>query len=88
MRAGTNALEVELDSRGRVPLGRIATSSRYRVTQSEDGEIILTPVVSISQRELALLRNPEMVAKLRRSIAQAEAGQLKPYNPGSLEEDD
>jgi hypothetical protein len=87
MRA-TPPLEVEVDSRGRVPLRRVATSRRYRVTRSDDGEITLTPVVSVLERELALLSNPEMAARLRRSIAEAEAGQLKPYHPGASDDVD
>jgi hypothetical protein len=77
------ALEVETDSRGRVSLGKVSKpGTRYRVTQKEDSELVLTPVVSISARELALFQNPEMADKLRRSIAQAEAGELKDYGPG------
>ena len=50
--------------------------------ETEDCELVLTPVVSVSARELALLQNPEVASKLRRSIAQAEAGELKDYGPG------
>ena len=84
----TTTKEVELDSRGRAPLGRIATHQRYRLEKFEDGSILLTPVVSISQRELDFLSNPDLVASVRLGIAQAHAGQLKPYDPGPLVEDD
>ena len=82
-------LEVETDSRGRVPLGKIVDHhQRYRATAHVDGEITLTPVVTLSQRELNLLRNPELSAKLRNSIAEAEAGKLTPYDLGPVELDD
>jgi hypothetical protein len=83
----TTTVEVETDSRGRVPLGKIiGHHQRYRATAHEDGEILLTPIVTVSQRELDLLRNPEMSAKLRTSIAEAEAGKLTPYDPGPVED--
>jgi hypothetical protein len=77
-----------LDSRGRVPLGRIATSPRYRVEKLESGEILLTPIVSITERELAVLANPELVARIQRGIAQMKAGQVKPYTPKPIVEDE
>jgi hypothetical protein len=77
-------IEVELDSRGRVPLGRIATAQRYRVEKLDDGDILLTPVVSISERELAVLANPELVARIKRGVGQMKAGQVRPYTPKSI----
>jgi len=89
MPTNETTLEVETDSRGRVPLGKIiGHHQRYRATAHEDGEILLTPIVTVSQRELNLLRNPELSAKLRASIAEAEAGKLTPYNPGPVEDDE
>jgi hypothetical protein len=74
------SLEVETDSRGRVPLGKIVRQhQRFRADVLESGDILLTPVVVVTERELALLRNPEMSAKLRASIAEAERGELVPY---------
>lgn len=54
-------LEVELDSRQRLPLGRIVQphQQRFRVSVLASGEYLLTPVVSIPERELAMLRNPQ-----------------------------
>jgi hypothetical protein len=81
------ALEVETDARGRVSLGKISKpGTRYRVVETEDCELVLTPVVSVSARELALLQNPEAAKKLRHSIAQAEAGEMKSYQPGHFSE--
>jgi hypothetical protein len=81
-------LEIELDSRGRAPLGRIATSPRYRVERLNDGEIILTPVISITERELAVLANPELVASIKLGVAQMNAGDVKPYTPVPIVDND
>ena len=75
--------EVEIDGRGRISVGRLARGrDRFRVTQLEDGELLLTPVVSVSERELAFLRNPSAVATVRGAIAHAEAGELKSFGQG------
>ena len=81
--------ELEVDSRGRVSLGKLrGEARRYTATELGDGEILLSPVVSISPRELAMLRNPAMSRRLRKAIAQAEAGKVHPYEPPALEEDE
>ncbi len=83
------SLEVETDSRGRVPLGKIVRQhQRFRADLLESGDILLTPVVVVTERELALLRNPEMSAKLRASIGEAERGELTPYEPDQALLDD
>lgn len=58
---------VELDGRRRVALGKIgnAEHTRYLVTEESDGTIILTPAVVMTQHEAALLRQPELVAKIK-----------------------
>jgi hypothetical protein len=81
-------LEVELDSRGRVPLGRVATAQRYRVERLDGGDILLTPVVSMSERELAVLANPELVASIRAGVAQMKGGQVKPYTPKPIDDEE
>lgn len=76
-------IEVEVDTRGRVSIGKLAKGrTRYRLTELEDGELLLTPVVSISERELALLRNPAQAHRLRGAIEEAEAGKLTRHAPG------
>lgn len=45
-----NVIEVELDSRKRLPLAKLLRgrgAKRYLVTPQEDGRIILTPMVSV-----------------------------------------
>jgi hypothetical protein len=77
-------MEVEVDSRQRLPLSKVidANQHRFRVTRLESGEYLLTPLVSISERELAFLRNPEAVEAVRRGIEQAAVGKVTRYEPG------
>jgi hypothetical protein len=69
--------EAEVDSRGRVSLGKAGAEPgrRYRVERNIDGVLILIPVVSIPEREMVVWRNPELAAAVRQGIAEAEAGQ-------------
>ena len=69
--------EAEVDSRGRVSLGKAGAEPgrRYRVERNIDGVLILIPVVSIPEREMMVWRNPELAAAVRQGIAEAEAGQ-------------
>lgn len=79
--------EVELDSRQRLPLARIVEDNqrRFRVTKLPDGDYLLTPVVSVSERELAMLRNPEATARLERAFGLAGAGKVVRHAPGHFE---
>ncbi|MHB8681782.1 MAG: hypothetical protein ACYDA2_06780 [Acidimicrobiales bacterium] len=80
-------IEVEVDSRGRVSIGKLARGrNRFRVTVLEDGDILLTPVVSVSERELAFLSDPEAVAAVRRGIEQSKAGDVKVFPVGHFAE--
>lgn len=69
--------EAEVDSRGRVSLGRAGAEPgrRYRVERNIDGVLILIPVVSIPEREMVVWRNPELASAIRQGIAEAEAGE-------------
>lgn len=66
--------EIVLDKRRRTSLARIGRRSdeRYLVEEKEDGTLIMTPAVLVSQHELDLLRNPRFV----KAVEQAEAGQM------------
>lgn len=78
--------ETEVDSRGRVSLGKAGArpGRRYRVESNVDGVLILIPVVSIPEREMIVWRNPELAAAVREGIAEAEAGQT--VDQGSFEQ--
>jgi hypothetical protein len=69
--------EVEVDSRGRVSLGRAGAEPgrRYRVEHNVDGVLLLIPVVSIPEREMIVWRNPELAAAVREGIEESERGE-------------
>jgi hypothetical protein len=71
--------ETEVDSRGRVSLGRAGAEPgrRYRVERNVDGVLLLIPVVSIPEREMIVWRNPELAAEIREGLAAAERGETE-----------
>lgn len=78
-------IEVEMDGRQRLPLAKLFkgdAAARYRVTRLAGGELLLCPVVSLTERELAVLANPDTMAALKRGIADAEAGRVTAYPAG------
>ena len=68
--------ETEVDSRGRVSLGRAGAEPgrRYRVARNIDGVLLLTPVVSIQERELIVWENPALAERILTGITEAQAG--------------
>ncbi|HMO55250.1 MAG TPA: hypothetical protein PJ994_12145 [Tepidiformaceae bacterium] len=84
--------ETTVDSRKRVSLGKAGVSedTRYEVSVSEDGDILLTPLATIPAREAWVWSRPELLASIRRGVEQAERGEL--HDLGSfaqyLESDD
>jgi hypothetical protein len=69
--------EAEVDSRGRVSLGRAGAEPgrRYRVERNIDGVLLLIPVISIPEREMVIWRNPGLMQELRRGLEEAEQGE-------------
>ncbi|WP_049653487.1 hypothetical protein [Kitasatospora sp. MY 5-36] len=69
--------ETEVDSRGRVSLGRAGAKPgrRYRVESNPDGVLLLTPVVSIPEREMQVWTNPLLAERIRAGIEQAQRGE-------------
>jgi hypothetical protein len=84
----TATMEVELDSRQRAPLAKVLQrgehGARYRVQRLEDGTIVMTPVVSLTERELAVLARPELVEDIRRGVAEVQAGRFTRHEPGAF----
>lgn len=85
--------EVEVDSRGRVALGKAgaAAGQRYRVDRNLDGVLVMTPVVSIPERELLVWLDSELAARIRRGVDHAKAGKtidLGSFAKYLVEEDD
>lgn len=68
--------ETDVDTRGRVAIGKANRHGfqRYKVSVSDDGEILLTPVVSISARELAVLQDPALMKDIREGVTDLAAG--------------
>ncbi|MCL2091876.1 MAG: hypothetical protein FWH11_11895 [Micrococcales bacterium] len=56
---------VEIDSRGRVALGKVATPGTYRATAWADGSVLLEPAQTLTKAEIAVLRNPAVSADLQ-----------------------
>ncbi len=71
-----NSKMVKADARGRITLGSIATSKNFTVHVADDGEIVLTPVVQIPEREAWFWKNPEYVAAAQRGLEDAAAGRV------------
>ena len=71
--------ETEVDSRGRVSLGRAGAEPgrRYRIHRNIDGVLILIPVVSIPEREMIVWRNPELASEIREGLQAAERGETE-----------
>lgn len=78
--------EAEVDSRGRVSLGRAGAEpgKRYRVERNIDGVLLLIPVVSIPEREMIVWRTPELAAEIRNGLEAAERGETEDL--GSFEQ--
>jgi hypothetical protein len=68
--------EAEVDNRGRVSLGRAGAEpgGRYRVARNIDGVLLLTPVVSIPERELIVWENPALAERIRTGITETQTG--------------
>lgn len=60
---------VEIDSRGRLSLGKVAKAGTYLATTQDNGTIILEPAVTITATELAIMRNPKVAADLDAALA-------------------
>jgi hypothetical protein len=54
---GTGVL-LELDTRRRISLGQLAKHNRYLAAIEEDGTIVLTPAVVMTEAEARLLGAP------------------------------
>ena len=78
------AQEIEVDERRRVSLGKVIGEDvrRLRVEEMADGSLLLTPVVSLSARELSVLADPDRVARIQAGIIEAKEGKIVRHGPG------
>lgn len=69
--------EASADERSRIAFGKagVRRDDRYAVAVNDDGEILLTPLVSIPKRELLVWENEQVRAGLAAALAQSAAGQ-------------
>ncbi|MGX9790395.1 hypothetical protein [Mycobacterium sp. MMS18-G62] len=70
--------EVTADDRGRIAFGRIGVhrNDRFLVSRRASGELLLTPMASIPQRELLVWENESVRHSLLRGLADAAAGRV------------
>ena len=76
--------EALADERGRLPMAKtgVRKDDRYAVAVNDDGQILLTPLVSIPRRELIVWENQMLRESLARGLAEAAADQTE--NLGSF----
>lgn len=67
---------IRADSRGRLTVGTEASEKQFRVLMNADGQILLDPVVVISEREVWGFRNLQASTSVLRGIEQAKKGDL------------
>jgi hypothetical protein len=69
--------EAMADERGRLPMAKsgIRKDDRYAIAVNDDGQILLTPLVSIPRRELIVWENQLLRESLARGLAEAAVGE-------------
>lgn len=70
--------EVVADERSRLAFGKagVRRDDRYAVAINEEGEILLTPLVSIPKRELLVWENQLVREQLGQGLRESAAGEL------------
>jgi len=74
--AATQTRAAHADQKGRVTLGRKHAGKLYRVEETAQGKVVLTPVVEIPAEEAWLYHNPTAFALLTKGIEDAAAGRV------------
>jgi hypothetical protein len=65
---------LEVDTRGRISIGSLATHDRYLVDVEDDGTIVLTPAVVMSAAEARLHAATETSRKIDEFLDNPETG--------------
>jgi hypothetical protein len=70
--------EVTADDRARISFGRIGVhrNDRFLVSRRPTGELLLTPMASIPQRELLVWENEQVRHSLQRGLTDVGAGRV------------
>jgi hypothetical protein len=85
--------EVSADERSRIAVGKagVRRDDRYAVAVSDDGEILLTPLVSIPKRELLIWENAQIREAVSLGLLQSAAGEttsLGDFSQYATDQDD
>src|SRR5437879_3960869 len=68
----SNPTLIELDSRRRASLAKLAKHDRYLASEEPDGTIVLVPAVVITELEAHFRANPDLVARVKDNMAHPE----------------
>lgn len=70
--------EVSADERSRIAFGKVGVrrDDRYAVAVNDNGDILLTPLVTIPKRELLVWEDEQIRASLAAGLAQSAAGEV------------
>lgn len=70
--------EVTVDDRARIAIGKMGVrrNDRYAVAVNDEGEILLTPVVTITKRELLVWENQYIRQLVGEGLQQSAAGEV------------
>lgn len=85
--------EVSADERSRIAVGKagVRRDDRYAVAVNDDGEILLTPLVSIPKRELLIWENAQIREAVSLGLLQSAANEttsLGDFSQYADEQDD
>ena len=71
--------EFSADDRARIAFGKagVHRDDRFAVAVNDQGEILLTPLVSIPKRELIIWEDAQLRASLARGLADSAAGRVQ-----------
>jgi hypothetical protein len=74
---------VELDSRKRVPLGRLVKGLSTKLFNAKliNGKIILEPMRVVPEDEAWLYENPKAFASVKRGLKDAREGKVTKFDP-------
>ena len=68
----SNPTLIELDSRRRASLAKLAKHDRYLASEEPDGTIVLVPAVVITELESRFRANADLVAQVKDNMAHPE----------------
>ena len=83
------SIELDLDDRRRVPVAKVFGKDvkRLRATRLADGSVVLTPVKSYTDDEIAMLLNPDRIESIRRGVEESKAGEVTRYPAGHFRQE-